>query len=97
MRAVELRPLCFGEEFAAALEKSTPGVWHALKTREGWRAVRLNASTPAKPAAYESIRGVVLQDYRDEKSAAARTARVRELEKKYTVKFEEHVDRHVGE
>ena len=39
----------FGEEFAATLEKSAPGVWQATKTKEGWRAVRLNGTTPPKP------------------------------------------------
>jgi hypothetical protein len=87
----------FGEEFAVALEKSEPGVWHAMKTKEGWRAIRLNATTPPKPAAYESIRGMVLQDYRDEQGAQQRTAKVRELAKKYQIKFEESADRHEGE
>jgi hypothetical protein len=87
----------FGGEFATTLEKSAPGVWQAMKTKEGWRAVRLNGTTPPKPAVYESIRGIVLQDYKDEKAAEVRTARVRELAKKYRIKFEEHVDRHEGE
>ena len=87
----------FGEEFAVTLEKSAPGVWHALKTKDGWRAMRLNATTPPKPAVFESMRGMVLQDWKDEKAAEQRTAKVRELAKKYKIKFEEHVDRHVGE
>jgi hypothetical protein len=87
----------YDEPFAVALEKATPGVWQALKTREGWRAIRLTGTTPPKPAAYDSIRGMLLQDWKDEKAAEARTAKVREFGKKYQVKYEEHVNRHAGE
>jgi hypothetical protein len=78
----------YGAEFAKALEASRPGTWQALKTREGWRAIRLDAISPAKPAVFESIRGVVFHDWTDATAAEQRTAAVRALARKYEVKRE---------
>jgi len=78
----------YGPEFTKALEESPVGEWRAHATRDGWRAMRLDATTPGKPAVFETLRGVVLQDWTDEKLAEQRTAAVRALAKKYTVKFE---------
>jgi hypothetical protein len=78
----------YGEEFAKALEDMPVGEWRALKTREGWRAVQLNSITPPKAADYENLRGVVLQDWTDTTMAELRTAAVRALANKYTVKTE---------
>ncbi len=47
--------------------------------------MRLDAITPPKPAAFEDLRGVVLQDWTDATMAEQRTAAVRALAKKYTV------------
>ena len=47
-----------------------------------------NAITPPKPAVFEALRGVVLQDWTDATMAEQRTAAVRALAKKYTVKDE---------
>ncbi len=78
----------YGAEFAKALETSAPGEWRALQTTEGWRAMRLDAVTAPKPAVFEPLRGVVLQDWTDAVMAEQRTATVRALAKKYTVKTE---------
>jgi parvulin-like peptidyl-prolyl cis-trans isomerase-like protein len=78
----------YGEEFAKALQVSPAGEWLALPTGGGWRAVRLEAITPPKPAAYEAVRGVVLQDWTDATMAEQRSAAVRALARKYTVKTE---------
>lgn len=78
----------YGAEFAEALDGSTVGEWQALRTRDGWRAIRLDAITPPRPAVFEILRGVVLQDWKDATAAEQRTAAVRELAKKYTVEFE---------
>ena len=69
-----------------ALEESPAGEWRALQTREGWRAMRLDSVTPGKPADFESLRGVVLQDWTDATMAEQRTIAVRALAKKYTVR-----------
>ena len=76
----------YGAEFAKALEASPPGEWRALKMREGWRAMRLDALTTPKPADFEPLRGVVQQDWTDATMAELRTAAVRALTKKYNVK-----------
>ena len=78
----------YGAEFAAALEQSPPGEWRAQRTRDGWRAMRLDAVTPPRPAAFEAMRGVVLQDWTDATLAEQRSAAVRALTKKYDVRLE---------
>jgi hypothetical protein len=80
--------LSYGEEFAQALEASQSGDWRALQTRDGWRAVMLESKTPPKPGDFEVLRGVVLQDWKDAVTVEQRTASVRALAKKYTVKYE---------
>jgi PPIC-type PPIASE domain len=77
----------YGEDFAKALEGAPIGRWHALATREGWRAMRLDAVTPPRPAVFESLRGVVLQDWTDATLAEQRTVAVRTLARKYTIRL----------
>ena len=78
----------YGEDFARGLEATPSGQWRALKSIDAWRAIRLDAITPAKPAAFETVRGVVSQDWVDATAAAQRTVAVRALAKKYTVRYD---------
>jgi hypothetical protein len=78
----------YGPELARALAASKPGEWQALRTRAGWRAMRLNASIPPKGAVFEALRGVVLHDWTDAVAAEQRTAAVRALARKYKVRHE---------
>jgi hypothetical protein len=78
----------YGSEFAGTLAQAPPNTWQALRTRDGWRAMRVNAITPAKPAVFEALRGVVLHDWTDATAAEQRTAVVRALTKKYKVTYE---------
>ncbi|MEP7052625.1 MAG: peptidylprolyl isomerase, partial [Pseudomonadota bacterium] len=78
----------YGPELADALVKALPGQWQALHTRDGWRAMRLNAVYAPKPAVFDTLRGVVLQDWTDATASEQRTAAVRALGKKYKVKHE---------
>jgi len=78
----------YGAEFAKALEGSTVGEWRALRTGDGWRAVRLDATTRPQPAAFETLRGVVLQDWTDATMSEQRSAAVAALTKKYKLKYE---------
>ena len=74
-----------------ALEGATPGPsgqWLAAQSRDGWRAVRLDAATPARPGNFEALRGVVLQDWTDATLADQRSAAVNALAKKYSIKVE---------
>ena len=76
----------YGTEFAQALETAPVGTWQALKSMDGWRAVRLDSTTPARPGRYDVLRGVVLQDWTDAAAAEQRSAAVAALTKKYTIK-----------
>ena len=75
----------YGPELAQALVQAPLNQWQALHTRDGWRAMRLVASTPPKPGVFEVLRGVVRQDWTDTIAAEQRTAAVRALAKKYKV------------
>lgn len=78
----------YGAEFAKALERAVPGEWRAINTREGWRAIRLENLTAARPAAFDALRNVVVQDWTDFAMAEQRTQAVRALAKKYKVRDE---------
>jgi hypothetical protein len=78
----------YGEEFSRVLAASKPGEWQAIKTREGWRAIRLGQLSAPKPAVFEIVRNVVFQDWSDATAAEQRTAAVRALTRKYDVKHE---------
>lgn len=77
----------YGAEFAQALAELPANDWHALNSSAGWRAVRVDSITVPKPAVFENLRGVVLQDWTDATAAEQRTAAVRALAKKYNVVF----------
>lgn len=78
----------YGDEFTKALQHAHGSEWLALRSRDGWRAIQVESITPAKPAVFEALRGVVLQDWTDATMAEQRSAAVRALAKKYTVKIE---------
>jgi hypothetical protein len=76
----------YGEDFIGSLEALPTGEWRVLKGKAGMHAIRLDSVAPAQPANFEQLRGVVLQDWTDAMMAEQRSAAVRALEKKYTVK-----------
>ncbi|MBC8025469.1 MAG: peptidyl-prolyl cis-trans isomerase [Steroidobacteraceae bacterium] len=76
----------YGAEFATALEKAPTNEWVPLPSREGVRVMRVKSVTPRKPAAFEEVSGVVLQDWKDAVMAEQRSEAVRMLARKYTVK-----------
>jgi hypothetical protein len=78
----------YGAEFATALESAPAGEWRALVSKGGPRAVRLKVATPAKPAVFEDLAGVVLQDWTDATMSEQRSAAVAALAKKYQVRTE---------
>jgi hypothetical protein len=78
----------YGPDFAKALDEAPRGVWLALSTRDGFRAIRVNAIAAPKPATFAAVRGVVLHDWTDATASEQRTAAVRALKQKYTIKFE---------
>ncbi len=78
----------YGPELAEALTKAAAGQWQALHTRDGWRAMRLDASASPKPADFEALRGVVLQDWKDAVASEQRSQAVAALTKKYKIKYQ---------
>jgi parvulin-like peptidyl-prolyl cis-trans isomerase-like protein len=79
----------YGPDLTRALEQALPGVWMALQTREGWRAIRLNKRTPPRPAVFDALRGPVLYDWKDAHASEQRTSAVRALAKKYKIRHED--------
>ncbi len=93
LRVFKGRPLAnllqsYGPEFVKTLDTSPPGEWRVLPSREGLHVMRLQSITQPKPAVFENLGGVVLQDWTDATMAEQRTAAVRALARKYTVKIE---------
>lgn len=93
LRVFKDRPLSnliqsYGADFPQSLDTMPSGEWRALQTQGGWRAIRLDTITAPKPAVFEQLSGVILQDWKDATAAELRTAAVRALAKKYTVEFE---------
>ena len=77
----------YGDDFAGALEQSPAGQWQALRSRDGLRVVRLEAIAAPRAADFDTLHGVVRQDWVDSTMAQKRTDAVRELAKKYRVKI----------
>ncbi|MEF7613250.1 peptidylprolyl isomerase [Aquincola sp. MAHUQ-54] len=78
----------YGEDFATALESTPPGEWRAIAGRDGWRVMQLTSTTPARPADFDTLRGVVLQDWTDAVMAQQRTDAVRKLAERYKIQIE---------
>ncbi|HTU67522.1 MAG TPA: peptidylprolyl isomerase [Steroidobacteraceae bacterium] len=78
----------YGEEFAVALEAAPVGEWRVTPSKGGLRAVRLKAATAAKPASFDDLAGVVMQDWTDATMSEQRSAAVAALAKKYKVQVE---------
>lgn len=78
----------YGAEFPKQLEEVAPGMWQAMQAGTAWHAIRLDAVVAPKPAEFEPLRNVILQDWTDATASEQRTAAVRALAKKYQVKFE---------
>ena len=78
----------YGADFALALASQPVGRWAALPQRDGWRVVRVDAVNAAQPASFESLRGVVLQDWKDHVMSEQRSAAVGVLAQKYNVRVE---------
>lgn len=75
----------YGAEFSKELTESVPNEWRVLRARDGWHAIQLASIVAPKPAVFETLRGVVLQDWTDATAAEQRTAAVRALAKKYKI------------
>jgi PPIC-type PPIASE domain len=79
----------FGAEFTTALEGLPAKQWAALASKDGLRVVRLEGRAPGTAARFDDIRAKVLQDWKDSTMQNLRTVAVRELGRKYSVRYEE--------
>jgi hypothetical protein len=75
-----------GEQFVGALESMPVGEWRLLNSRSGMRVIRLDSVTPAQPAQFEKLMDTVLPDWIDATMAEQRSAAVRAMVNRYTVK-----------
>ena len=78
----------YGPDFLQGLAALPVGNWAALPQREGWRVVRVDAVQAPRPASFEDLRGVVLQDWKDAVMSEQRSAAVQGMARKYTVRVE---------
>jgi PPIC-type PPIASE domain len=78
----------YGAEFLRALAALPAGTWGALPQRDGWRVIRVEAVQAARPASFEDLRGVVLQDWKDAVMSEQRSAAVGVMARKYSVRVE---------
>ncbi|GAA4408323.1 peptidyl-prolyl cis-trans isomerase [Quisquiliibacterium transsilvanicum] len=76
----------FGKEFAERMATLEIGKWHALGSKDGPRAIRVDGRTPGTPARFEDLREAVLQDWRDRRMQEMRTDAVRALGERYTLR-----------
>jgi hypothetical protein len=79
----------YGEEFARALEASPPGEWRVLQSKDRLRVMRLESITPARAAELEPLRNAVMQDWVDATMAEMRSAAVKAMAAKYTIRYAE--------
>jgi hypothetical protein len=79
----------YGVAFAGDLEAARAGEWRAIHSTGGWRAIRLDSISQPEPAAFEKLRGVVLQDWTDATLAEQRSTAVKTLAMKYVVKVQQ--------
>jgi len=77
----------YGEDFFKSLQTVPSNRWQAMQTKDAWRAIWVDAVTPARAADFAAIRDPVIQDWRDDTATQQRTAAVDELIAKYKVRY----------
>ncbi len=93
LRVFKARPVstidqAYGAEFAKSLQALPLNSWTALQTRDGWRAIRVTEVRPGVPADFAQKYSTILADWKDANASDQRTAAVRELWKKYNIRYE---------
>lgn len=81
----------YGKDVMRQLRAAVPGVWVELETRDGWRAFKLLAIQPARPAEFHAVRPAVHQQWLDSTMASMRTRAVESLGRKYDIRGWERV------
>ena len=93
LRVFKTRPVAnidqaYGADFTKALQALPLNSWAALPTRNGWRAVRVTEVRPGASADFAQLHATILADWKDANASDQRTAAVRDLWKKYTIRYE---------
>lgn len=93
LRVFKARPLssidqAYGADFTRSLQLQALNSWSALQTRDGWRAIRVTEIRPGVPADFAQKHAEILADWKDANASDQRTAAVRELWKKYKIRYE---------
>jgi hypothetical protein len=89
--------LSYGSDVARTFQESTTTEWRALRTRDGWRVMRVLSMTPAKPAVYETSRDAVLRDWTLATKSELHDAALRKLVRTYNIVYEPAAHHHGGE
>jgi hypothetical protein len=87
-RPVDSLVQSYGPDFPRALADAPPGEWRAIAARDGWHALLVDSISAAVPANFEALRDVILQDWKDAAASELRSAAVRAMAKKYTIRYE---------
>jgi hypothetical protein len=93
LRVFKTRPVssidqAYGTDFAKSLQALPLNRWTALQTRDGWRAIRVTEVRPGIQADFAQHYTAILADWKDANASDQRTAAVRELWKKYNIRYE---------
>jgi hypothetical protein len=89
--------LSYGPDVASNFQESTTTEWRAVRTRDGWRAMRILSMTPAKAAVYEMVRDTVLRDWKLATRSELHDAALRKLVRSYKIVYEPATHHHGGE
>ena len=88
----------FGPDFARAVFKLQPGVWHGpLESGYGVHLVRVAAAQPAQPRDFEEVRPLVLERWREQQQREAEARFSERLMAKYAVLIDDRVKAAIGE
>jgi hypothetical protein len=93
LRVFKARPLssidqAYGPDFTKSLQAQRLNGWSALQTRDGWRAIRVTEVRAGVPADFAQMHHAILADWKDANASDQRTAAVRDLWKKYKIRYE---------
>lgn len=93
LRVFKARPVssidqAYGTDFGKSLQALPLNRWTALQTRDGWRAIRVTEVRPGVPADFAQRYATILADWKDANASDQRTAAVRELWKRYNIRYE---------
>jgi hypothetical protein len=92
LRVFKDRPIAnlvqaYGADFPKQLEAATVGQWQPIQTRDGWRAIHVDAVKAPVAADFDKLRPVIYQDWKDATASEQRSAAVAEWARKYRIEY----------